>query len=50
VILGADTHMRTHTVVAIDELGRPLAEKTVPVTPDGHRVLIAWADQFSEWR
>jgi len=50
VILGADTHKRTHTVVAIDELGRPLAEKTAPATPAGHRVLMAWADQFSDRR
>ena len=28
VIVGADAHKRTHTFVAVDELGRKLAEKT----------------------
>lgn len=50
VILGADTHKRTHTVVAIDQVGRPLAEKTVAATPAGHRALLAWAAQFDERR
>ena len=46
VILGADTHKRTHTVVAIDDAGRQLAAKTVAATPAGHRRLIDWAAQF----
>jgi len=33
VIVGADAHKRTHTFVAVDELGRKLAEKTVATTP-----------------
>jgi len=50
VILGADTHKSTHTVVAIDEVGQQLAERTVPATPAGHRVVMAWAGQFAERR
>jgi transposase len=50
VILGADTHKRSHTVVAIDDAGRELAQKTVPATPTGHRQLIVWAMQFNERR
>ena len=50
VTLGADTHKATHTIVAIDELGRPLGETTVQATEAGHRKLIAWAAQFPERR
>jgi len=50
VILGADTHKSTHTIVAIDEVGRMVDEKTVSATPTGHRVLIYWVQQFPERR
>jgi hypothetical protein len=36
VIIGADLHKRSHTVVAVDEHGRKLAERTVAATPAGH--------------
>ncbi len=29
VVVGADVHKRTHTFVAVDEVGRKLGEKTV---------------------
>jgi transposase len=48
VTLGADTHKATHTVVAIDEVGRPIGEITVAATAAGHRQLLAWASQFEE--
>jgi transposase len=48
VTLGADTHKATHTVVAIDEVGRPIEEFTVAATPVGHRELLAWAAKFEE--
>jgi transposase len=51
VTLGADLHKRSHTVVAVDEQGRKLAERTVPATPDGHLELLAWAQaRFPERR
>jgi transposase len=50
VIIGADLHKRSHTVVAVDEHGRALGEKTVPATPDGHLELLTWADRFPERR
>jgi transposase len=50
VMLGADTHKCTRTIVAIDEVGRRLNETTVPATPSGHRTLLSWAEQFSERR
>jgi transposase len=51
VTLGADLHKRTHTIVAVDEQGRKLAETTVPATPAGHLALLAWAQaRFPERR
>jgi transposase len=48
VILGVDAHKRTHTVVAADELGRKLAEKTVATTSEGHLEALEWAAQWPE--
>ena len=50
VILGADTHKSSHTLVAVDELGRELAGTTVAATPAGHRRLLSWAARFEECR
>jgi transposase len=46
VILGGDLHKRTHTIVAIDDTGRQLGEKTVAATPEGHLELRRWASRF----
>jgi transposase len=49
VTIGADLHKRSHTVVAVDEHGRKLAERTVGATPRGHLELLAWArEHFDE--
>ena len=48
VIIGVDAHKRTHTLVAVDEAGRRLAEKTVAATPDGHLEAVAWAARWPE--
>ena len=48
VVVGVDAHKRTHTLVAIDDAGRKLAEKTVAATPDGHLEAVAWARRWSE--
>jgi transposase len=50
ITLGADTHKASHTVVAVDETGRALAEITIAATSGGHRQLLAWADQFADRR
>ena len=50
VIIGADLHKRSHTVVAVDELGRSLAERTVAATPAGHLTLLRWARGLGERR
>ena len=50
VIIGADLHKRSHTVVAVDEHGRKLAERTVVATPAGHLTLMRWAEGLGERR
>jgi len=47
VVVGADVHKRSHTFVAVDEVGRRLGEKTVKATTEGHHVALMWArEQF----
>jgi hypothetical protein len=36
VVVGADVHKRTHTFVAVDEVGRQLGEVTVSADAEGH--------------
>jgi transposase len=42
VVVGADVHKRTHTFVAVDEVGRKLAEKVVSATSTGHAEAVMW--------
>ena len=46
IVLGVDAHKRTHTVVAVDEVGRRLGERLVAVTPEGHLEAARWAAQW----
>lgn len=49
VVVGTDVHKRTHTFVAVDEVGRKLGEKVVKATTEGHHKALAWArEQFGE--
>ena len=48
VVLGADLHKRSHTIVVIDATGRQLAEKTIPATDVGHLELRRWAAQWPD--
>jgi transposase len=51
VMLGIDAHKRTHTVVAVDELGRELGRKTTTsTTTEDHLALVRWADRFGPER
>ncbi len=50
VTFGGDSHKRSHTLVAVDENGRQLAERTVPATSSGHMEALDWARQWSERR
>ena len=46
VIIGIDTHTRTHTAGAIDELGRELGTLTVGAAPQELERLLAWVQGF----
>ena len=46
VVLGIDAHKRSHTVVAVDETGRKLGERTLATTTADHLDLLTWAEQF----
>ena len=48
VMIGTDSHKRTHTVVAVDDVGRRLATKTVRTNSDGHLDLVRWSTQFDD--
>lgn len=48
VMLGSDSHKRSHTVVAVDSNGRQLGHKTVRATAVGHLELLRWAEQFED--
>jgi transposase len=48
VVVGVDAHKRTHTLVAVDEVGRKLAERLVAATSEGHLQAVAWAAQWPD--
>lgn len=50
VVLGADLHKRSHTVVAVDGAGRKLGERTVMATREGHLELRRWARRWRDRR
>lgn len=50
IVIGVDSHKRTHTAVAADEAGRKLGETTVGATNAGHLELVRWAARFPDRR
>src|SRR4030095_14767402 len=48
IVIGADSHKRSHTVVAVDQVGRRLGERTVATTSDGHLELLRWSTQWPQ--
>lgn len=51
IMFGIDAHKRTHTIVAVDELGRQLGSHTTNATATvDHLAMIKWADQFGSER
>lgn len=50
IIIGIDAHKDTHTAVAVDEVGKQLAEITVAARDDGHLRLLRWARRFEQRR
>ncbi|MGV9567377.1 IS110 family transposase [Streptomyces sp. NPDC003480] len=47
-VVGIDGHKKTHTLVAVDPLGRRVGEVTVAATPAGHAQAIKWFAQFGQ--
>jgi transposase len=47
-MIGADSHKRTHTLVALDDIGRRLGETTVKATSTGHLEAVRWAARWDE--
>lgn len=47
-MIGADSHKRTHTLVALDDVGRRLGEITVDATSSGHLDLLRWTSRWDE--
>ncbi|MEO6792491.1 MAG: IS110 family transposase [Mycobacterium sp.] len=43
VVVGVDVHKRTHTCVAVDEVGRKVGEKVVTAIAAGHAEAVMWA-------
>lgn len=43
VVVGADVHKRSHTFVAVDDVGRKVGEKTVKAITSGHAEAVMWA-------
>ncbi len=50
VTIGVDSHKRTHTFVAVDDVGKKLAERTWPRRPEGHLDALEWAERWPERR
>ncbi len=51
ITLGIDAHKRSHTVVAVDEIGRELGHRTtLATTTEEHLALVRWADRFGTER
>ena len=42
-VIGVDAHKKTHTLVAVDDVGRKIGEHTVKATDEGHANALRWA-------
>jgi hypothetical protein len=50
LVFGIDAHKRTHTIVAINERGRPVGQRVINATSEDHLALLAWAEQLGDQR
>lgn len=50
VVIGVDAHKRSHTLVAVDEVGRKLAVRTVGTSSEDHLKIVEWAGQWPQVR
>ena len=48
VVIGVDAHKRSHTMVAVDAVGRRLAVKTIGTTSEDHLKAVEWARQWPD--
>ncbi|MFJ7949465.1 IS110 family transposase [Streptomyces sp. NPDC096354] len=48
IVVGIDSHEKTHTLVAVDQVGKRLAQLTVDATAKGHRQVCTWLGQFEQ--
>ncbi len=46
ITLGVDTHADQHVAAALDQHGRLLGTRTIPTTPTGYALLLAWAGAY----
>lgn len=46
IVVGVDTHQRTHHAVVLDHTGKRLADREIPVTERGYAALLDWASGF----
>ncbi|NKB66380.1 MAG: IS110 family transposase [Candidatus Latescibacteria bacterium] len=50
ITLGVDGHKQQHTIVALNAVGQPLDERTIPNTSAGYQQAFDWACQLDEIR
>jgi hypothetical protein len=50
VTVGVDTHKSSHTLVAVDENGRQLGQKTVEAVSAAHLAALRWASRWPKRR
>lgn len=46
ITIGIDPHKRTHTAVAVNDVGQQLEEITFPADEEGQRRFLAWAHEL----
>lgn len=50
IVVGVDPHKKTHTVVAVDPVGRKVSELTFPARLAGFEKMLVWARDLDEQR
>src|SRR6516225_3802273 len=48
IVIGVDSHKRSHTAVAVDGNGRKLADRLVSTSVEGHLELLRWARRWPD--
>ncbi|WP_319461057.1 IS110 family transposase [Micromonospora sp. RTP1Z1] len=48
IVGGVDTHGETHHAAVVDKVGRQLADRQFPTTPQGYRHLLTWLRSFGD--